>query len=358
MPRTINMLKRADLEQISSVDTSATRSIEPQLSTSSRPGFIASFIDRILCCTYASNEEPPEVTCKKTKKAIKDYFAVHPYASTPILVPRYRPDDECQDQLEAVFLRHEDEKRRPKNRKRCSPFRRSSFQGDFYDLRVTHPLSPVPSCDTASTDSNSENSFSMDDDRIPEPESYDSSIVRVLGDKDLLWTEDADVSIPSGRRGVGAGIFSRGNSLISDVESNSSAFMDPTDMASDIAELLKATPITNVKSENTSYEASSSEKNDVESTVKPFLLDDADVGAGPESVVHPRVLRTVENNMSAIQKWSTSSTNTATTISSFSDPADQTTDDEKLNISQNGKHAPIRIVLKDLELLESIGRAA
>jgi hypothetical protein len=357
MPRTINMLKREDLEQISSLDTSSIRSLELQPSTSSRPGIIASFLDRFLCCTYANNEEPPEVTCKKPKKAINDYFAVHPYASTPILVPRYRPDDECQDELEAVFLRHKDEKRRKRNRKRGSPFRCSSFQGDYYDLRVTHPLSPVPSCDTDSTASDSENSINLDEDQIPEPESYDSSIVRVLGNKDLLWTKDEDASIPSGRRGVGPCIFSRGNSLIIDVESNSSAFMDPTDLTPDAVELLKATPITNGTA---SDKTGSMECSYIEPTVKLNLLNDADVGAGPEAVVPPRVLRTVENNMSVIQKWSTSSTSTATTIESFSDTAEQTTENEKLK-NFNGKHAPIRIVLKDLEdleLSESIGRAA
>jgi hypothetical protein len=133
--------------------------------------------------------------------------------------------------------------------------------------------------------------------------------------------------------------------------------MDPTDLTPDAVELLKATPITNGTA---SDKTGSMECSYIEPTVKLNLLNDADVGAGPEAVVPPRVLRTVENNMSVIQKWSTSSTSTATTIESFSDTAEQTTENEKLK-NFNGKHAPIRIVLKDLEdleLSESIGRAA
>jgi len=267
-----------------------------------RPGLVQSFFDGLLCsCSPNTNRaaaqidyEQEELYREAAKKTVLKQYAAGPYASTPILFHQYRQEEEPEVIKPA---------RRVKKRKgHLRRFRRSSFQGAIDDLRVTHPLSPVPSCDGTESTASTE---------LLALDSYDSSIG--VFSRGVSFPSLADSVTPMNDESTGGrtGIFSRGNSLLSESEEQDTGNSAPL--------LQKGTPILSEEDDDTLAPP-------IDNTVN-----------GSSDVIEP-CLQAMKENMATVDKWSPPSV---------------------VEVKSKSQHQQLSTVsLKEVNLAAVVGRAA
>jgi len=168
-----------------------------------QPGFVASILGQLMVCTCTPTYDARQMKAEaqesnsfefehipgaETGSSSSSSYASHPFASAPILVGRYRKNEDSVEKTQ---------------KKKSSIFRikPGRFMEGMDDLRVTHyPLSPVPSCDMTTTSTSSSSSSLVEE----SDDGTQASDVAVRGVAVKLYENEPE-----------AGIFSRGNSIIS-----------------------------------------------------------------------------------------------------------------------------------------------